>query len=166
MKNGFKAKGLFVLEHIRKGEIIHKDEFHNDVVNQGLTSILNTMFGATAKAASWHIGLISNASYSALANTDTMASHAGWTEFVGYSEVTRPAWAPEDATAQTIGNTTAREFSINATGTVKGIFVASDSGKSGTDGVLWSTALFGSGDQNVISGDTIRIKYNVVSARA
>lgn len=157
------VKGWFIVEHLDKdGKLIKKYEFPNDIVNVGKNDLLDVYFSdATQTAASgWVIGLISNSSYSALAAGDTMASHGGWTEFTGYSQSTRVAWGPGNPSSQSITNGTAATFDINATGTVKGIFVANQNTKGGTSGTLWATALFGA-DVPVTSGDQLKVTYTV-----
>lgn len=154
--------GKWQLEHLRDGVVIGVQDFPNDITNQGKNSLFEVYFhdGTQIAAASWFIGLISLASYSALAAGDTMASHAGWTEFTGYSQATRVAWGPGAAASQSITNASPATFDVNATGTVKGIFVVSNSTKGGTTGTLWSTALF-SADIPVASADQLRVTYTV-----
>jgi hypothetical protein len=159
----FSPKGKFVVEHTDKdGNLKGVYEFNNDIVNEGRNDILGVYFHSDSQTAStsWFIGLISNSGYSALANTDTMASHAGWTEFTGYSQSTRVAWGPGAASSQSITNGTPATFDINATGTVKGIFITSNSTKGGTTGKLWATALF-TADVPVTSGDQLKVTYTV-----
>lgn len=155
-------RGQFEVEHVREGRVLQKYTFKNDITNQGKNSLFEIMFhdGTQIAAASWFIGLISNSGYSALAAADTMASHAGWTEFTGYSQSTRVAWGPGAAASQSITNASPATFDVNATGTVKGIFVVSNSTKGGTTGTLWATALF-SADVPVASGDQLRVTYTV-----
>jgi hypothetical protein len=51
-------------------------------------------------------------------------------------------------------------FNIDATDTVGGAFLISDSTKGGTTGVLFSAADFDApGDRNVSNGDTITVTY-------
>jgi hypothetical protein len=154
--------GHWQAEHIRDGKVLNKYDFPNDITNQGKNSLFEVYFhdGTQIAAASWFIGLISNSGYSALAAGDTMASHAGWTEFTGYSQATRVAWGPGAAASQSITNASPATFDINASGTVKGIFVVSNSTKGGTTGTLWSTALF-SADVPVANGDQLRVTYTV-----
>lgn len=159
----FKPKGKFIVEHTDKdGNIKGKYEFNNDIVNVGKNDILGVYFsGATQTAsANWVIGLISNSGYSALAAADTMASHAGWTEFTGYSQSNRVAWGPGSASSQSVTNSTPATFDINASGTVKGIFVTNNNTKGGTSGTLWATALF-SADVPVTNGDQLKVTYTV-----
>lgn len=158
-----KFAGKFKAEHWRDGKKIGEYDIPNGITNIGKDTALNILFGPTAKISTWYIGLISLASYSALAAADTMSSHAGWVEFTGYSESVRQTWGAGSAASQSITNASVATFTINATGTVKGIFIPSDSTKSGTTGTLWSTALFGS-DVAVLSGDLIKITYTVTAA--
>jgi hypothetical protein len=156
-------KGKFILEHIRDGKVIATYEANNAITNEGKNLILDTMFyGATqVSAANWFIGLISLASYSALAAADVMSSHAGWLEYIAYTEAARQAWGPGAASGQITTNASAATFNINgAGGTVKGIFITSIVTISGTTGHLWATALF-AGDIVVTSGDQLKVTYSV-----
>jgi len=99
---------------------------------------------------------------------DTMASHSGWTENTGYSNSTRPAptWGSASASgggAGTAGtgtiSTTATAFSINATGTIAGAFLVTNSTKGGTTGTLYSAGSFTTGNRSVLSGDTLNVTY-------
>ena len=153
----------FKVEHLDKdGNVKMVYDFPNDIVNQGKNDIFDIMFsdGTQIAASSWFIGLISNSGYSALAAADTMASHAGWTEFTGYSQSTRVAWGPGEPASQSITNASPATFDINGSGTVKGIFITTNSSRSGTSGRLWATALF-SADVPVTSGDQLRVTYTV-----
>lgn len=160
--NKLDLHGHYVIEHIRDGEVIGTYEFDNDIVNEGKNLIFNVMFNGTTQVAanSWFLGLISLVGYSALAAADVMNSHAGWTEFVGYSGGARPAWGQGSASSQTITNGTATTFNLTATGTVKGIFVTSNSTISGTSGYLWATALF-TADVPVVNGDQLKVTYTL-----
>lgn len=151
-----------MVEHIRDGKVIGTYKTHNDITNQGKNDLFDIMFhdGTQIASSSWFIGLISSSGYSALAAADTMASHAGWTEFTGYSQATRVAWGPGASASQVITNSSPATFDINASGTVKGIFVPTNSTKGGTTGRLWATALF-SADVPVLNGDQLRVTYSV-----
>lgn len=156
-------RGQFGVDHVDSdGNLKARYDFRNDITNQGKNSLFEIMFhdGTQIASSSWFIGLISNASYSALAAGDTMSSHAGWTEFTGYSQSTRVAWGPGAAASQSITNASPATFDINATGTVKGVFVVSNSTKGGTTGTLWATALF-TADVPVANGDQLRVTYTV-----
>jgi hypothetical protein len=152
-----KAKGKFIVEHFRKGEKIGEYEFPNGIVDQGLNSILGIMFHSDTQITTWYIGLIDNSGFSALANADTLASHAGWNEFTNYTG-NRKSWSPGSASSRSITNGTTADFAITGTGTLKGIFVSNAA--SGTSGTLWSTAAFGA-TVSVSNGDTLKVTYTV-----
>jgi hypothetical protein len=155
-------KGLFDAEVWRKGRLILRDKFPNSITNVGAGYILDTMFNNQMQIAqsSWSIGLIDNASFTALALADTMASHSGWIENIAYSESTRVAWGPGNSSARTVTNATAATFDITGTATLQGVFVTSNNTLSGTAGTLWTEALFSS-PIPVTSGDSIKISYSV-----
>jgi hypothetical protein len=160
--NRFSPKGCWLVEHVRDGKVVGHYEFPNDITNVGKNAIFNTFFFDATQIASssWFAGLISSASYSALAAGDTMSSHSGWTELTGYTQSTRPAWGQGSAASQSMTNATPITFDINASGTVKGIFITSNSIKGGTTGTLWATALFAA-DVPVSNGDQLKATYTV-----
>jgi hypothetical protein len=136
----------------------------NGVVNGALNYVLDTCLRAQTPASAWYMGLIDNAGYTALAAADTSASHGGWAEVAAYSESTRPQWSPGAASGQSVVNSTTVDFSINASKTVRGLFLISESTKSGTSGTLFSTAAFSGGNQTVNNGDTLKVTYTISSA--
>lgn len=160
VEDEFKPHGFFTIEVLRKGKVVHTEIVPNGVVNEGKDEILDSFFRNQAPPTSFYIGFIDNASYTALADADTMSSHAGWIEATGYSEGTRPAWVTTAAASQSITNPTPATFNITATITLKGIFICTDATKSGSGGVLWATALF-AGDIPVANADILKISYTV-----
>ena len=160
--NDLKLKGRFVIEH-RDAEGNLKDtyEFPNGIVDEGLNHILDTQFHGSAQIGTWYIGLVDNSGWTAFADADTLSSHAGWTESTSYTESNRVTWQEDAASSRSISNTTTADFSINATGNLKGIFVSSNNVKStGNTGTLWSTAAFSSVVATA-NGDTLKVTYTV-----
>jgi hypothetical protein len=153
-------KGHFIVEHIRDGKVINAVEFPNTVVNTGKNSILDVQFHSATQITAWYIGLMDNTSYSSNPVTDTMSSHAGWVEFTTYSESVRQTWGAGAPASQQITNASPATFNISGSGTLRGIFVASNSTKSGTTGTLWSSALFSS-TLSVANGDQVKITYTI-----
>lgn len=162
LEDVFRPQGHFRIKHIRDGKELAVYDVKNLVVNQGKNDILDVYFsdGTQVAASGWFMGLVSLSGYSAIAAGDTAASHAGWTEFTGYSESTRQAWGQGDPASQSITNATPVTFTINATGTVKGAFIITNSTKGGTSGKLWAAALF-SADVPVNSGDQLKVTYTL-----
>lgn len=154
-------KGRFRIEHFDKvGNLKATYRVPNGIVDVGLNKILEDMFNGGSQSGTWYLGLIDNAAFSALANGDTMASHAGWAESTAYTETARPEWTAGTAASRSITNSSTVDFSINATTTLKGIFVTDDATKAGTSGTLWSTAAFAS-NVSAVNGDTLKITYTV-----
>jgi len=166
-KRGANSKLLFhnpirMFQYNKDGLLLGIHDTVNDITNEGKNLILDVMFnnGTVVANNSWFLGLISLVSYTALAATDVMNSHSGWTEFTGYTQATRVAWGSGNAAAQSTTNSVAATFDINATGTVKGIFATSVNTKAGTTGKLWATALFAA-DVPVSNGDSLKVTYTV-----
>lgn len=156
-------RGIFKCEHYRDGKLINVHDFPNMVMNAAVNSLFDVMFNSATQiaAASWYMGLIVSTGYSAIAATDTMASHAGWNEATGYTNATRPAWGQGATAARSITNASPVSFIANATATIKGLFITSNNVKSGTTGLLWSAGLFTSGDANVNNLDELRVTYTL-----
>lgn len=155
--------GKFIVEHFRNGQAIGKYEFKNGIVDEGMNKLLDVHFHGVAAIGTWYIGLIDNASFSALAAADSAAQingTNGWLELSEYDEATRPAWTEGVAAARSITNAVTVDFTINATKTVKGIFVVSTNTIDGTTGVMWATAAFGA-TVAVADNDVLKVTYTV-----
>lgn len=134
--------------------------FWNGITTAGINNLFNVYFGATSKASAWYLGLIASSGYSALSAADTISSHAGWTEETSnYSQTNRPTWTPASASGGSVSNSSSVDFTITGSVTVKGIFVVNENTKGGTTGTLWATALFTSGDQALVNGQTLKVTY-------
>ena len=160
---GMALKGRFQVEHRDKdGKLLNVYDVPNGIVNEGKNHILDVAFndGTAIANNSWFLGLIDLSGFTTLADADTMSSHGGWNEFTTYSEGTRVAWGSDAASSQSTTNSTPATFNITGSATVRGIFVVSNSTKSGSSGILWATALF-SADVPVSNGDQLRITYTV-----
>lgn len=158
-----KFVGKFTLNVVRAGVIIAAMDVTNAVTTVGKNGIFDAYFRSQTQPANWYIGLINgDGSFASTSVTDTMGSHTGWAEFTGYTESVRQTWVTIAAANGQITNTTAATFNINATGNVRGIFIASSSTKSETASLLWSTGLFAS-NLPVVSGDQIKITYTVAA---
>jgi hypothetical protein len=161
MQNKMGLRGKFTVVHLDKdGNTKGEYEFPNGIVDVGLNHILETTFNGGTQITAWYVGLINNAGFTALANADTMASHSGWAEAAGYSEATRPEWTAGTAASRAITNSSTVDFTINATATIRGIFITSSPTKSGSAGTLWSTAAFSS-PASVLAADVLKVTYTV-----
>lgn len=160
-----KAGGVYRMECVgADGQVKWVAECPNLVVNVGLQDMNAKYFSGSAYTATWFIGLYGAGASNTPAAGDTAASHAGWTEVVPYSNATRPTATFGTATTadpSVISNSASpAAFTINATQTVGGAFLISNSTKSGTTGILFSASDFQSpGDRAVVSGDTLNVTY-------
>lgn len=167
-KTGFgetaKGGGVFHVQCFDKdGNLKWEDQMHNLVVNTGLQHMNTQYFKGSAYTAAFYLGLITGpGSSTTYAAADTLASHAGWTEFVNYSGSRKAVTFGTATTADpsVIDNSASpAQFSITSTGgTVAGAFLCTVA--SGTSGTLFSEADFQSpGDRVVVSGDTLNVTY-------
>ena len=165
IKDGLRAGGIFhVVCYDKDGNLKWELEEHNLVVNGGLQDMNAKYFTGSAYTAAWYLGLYGAAASNNPAASDTMSSHAGWTENTTYSQSTRPACTfgtPSTANPSVATNSASpAAFSINGTTTIGGAFLTSNSTKSGTTGTLFSAVDFSSpGDRSVVSGDTLNVTY-------
>ena len=161
------ATGVYKIQcHDAQGNLKWSAESKNLVVNGGLQDMNAKYFTGSAYTAAWYLGLYGAGASNTPAAGDTMSSHAGWTEVVPYSNATRPVCTfgtPTTANPSVATNSASpASFTINATATVGGAFLTSNSTKSGTTGILYSAADFGSpGDRAVASGDVLTLTYTL-----
>ena len=150
----------------KDGALKWEAEEDNLVVNTGLAYMAGSALTSVTAITAWYIGLYGAGASNTPAAGDTMASHAGWTEVVPYSNATRVACTFATATTANpsvaTNSASVAAFTINATSTVGGAFLTSGSAKSGTTGTLFSAADFSSpGDRSVVSGDTLNVTYTL-----
>ena len=147
------------------GNLKWAETIKNLVVNVGLNDALDKYFRGSTYTASHFVGL--TAATPTVAAADTMASHAGWTESVVYSNATRPAYTPGTVSGGSVDNSASKaSFTINAGGTVGGAFLATDGTKSGTTGTLYGGGAFAGGNRAVVSGDTVNVTVTATMAAA
>ena len=159
-----RAGGVYKVQCVgADGQVKWEEEMHNLVVNQGLQDMNTKYFKGATYTAAWYIGLITGpGSGTTIAAADTLASHAGWTEYTDYSGNRKTATFGTATTADpsVIDNSASpASFAITgAGGTVAGAFLASVD--TGTSGILFSASDFQSpGDRVVVSGDTLNVQY-------
>jgi hypothetical protein len=158
-----KFGGVFKVECFGPdGQKKWEDEFHNLVVNEGLQDLNNKYFKGVTYSAAWYLGLVTGPGSGTTYNAgDTLATHAGWTEFTDYSGNRKAVTfgTPTLADPSVISNSASpSQFVISgAGGTVAGAFLASVA--TGTSGILFSEGDFTGGDKIVASGDTVNVTY-------
>jgi hypothetical protein len=161
-----------------EGNIKWEDEFPNLVNAVGKELMLDTLLrtSGTYTTVGPFLGLISGASPT-FAAADTMASHAGWTEFTNYtvggSAVRGTAvFTASTSTGTTPSNVTtcgaaAITYTITgAGGTVGGCFLVTGSGavstQSSTAGTLYSAGAFATAKVTT-AGDTVSVTYSTTA---
>jgi hypothetical protein len=156
------ARGEFRCECWRDGKLVWVEEVENKIVDEGLTAMLEQSLGNGTQS-TWYLGLADAAPMNVAAG-DTMASHSTWVDTDVYSDTNRLAWSPDAAASKSITNSTSVDYSINATGTIGGLFCCDDNTVGGTSGTLLGAAEFSGGDRGVLSGDTLKLTYTVTLA--
>ena len=155
-------QGYFTIEHWRNGKLLDTYHLKNGITNAGKDKLLDVMFHNVTQIGTWYIGLIDNSGYTGVAAGDTHDSHSGWSENTDYDESNRQEWTEDAASGQSITNTTSVDFTMSASATIKGIFIASDNTKGGTGAspTLWSTAVFGS-NATAEDDDVLAVTYTL-----
>lgn len=164
ISNKAAAGGVYKIQCVgADGRLKWEQETPNLVVNQGLQDMNTTYFNSGSQVTTWYVGLITGPGASTtIAAGDTLATHAGWTEYTDYSGNRKAAVFATATTADpsVVTNTASpAQFAITgAGGTVAGAFLCSVA--TGTSGILFSASDFQSpGDRVVVSGDTLNVTY-------
>lgn len=159
------------------GNIKWEEGFPNLVNAVGKQLMLDTLLSGTSyTTVGPYLGLISGSSPT-FAASDTMTSHAGWTEFTNYtvggsavrgtasfSSATSSGTTPSNVTTKSASAIT---YTITgAGGTVGGCFLVTGSGASSTQGnssgTLYSAGAFATAKVTT-AGDTVSVTYSTTA---
>jgi hypothetical protein len=163
LKDNLNFQGSWLIDHYRAGRQIGQHYIPNLVLNAAKNANLDTFFNGSGQLTSWYVGLINNSGFTSIVASDTIASHAGWSELTTqYSQGTRPAWGQGAASAQIITNASPIVFSMVTTVTVQGLIIVSQSTKGGTSGLMWSAASFPT-PLPTVNLDELRCTYNLAT---
>lgn len=174
-------RGSIKVEHWRDDKLFATYYGHNAVTIEGKNEILlDVAFRAQTETAAYYMGLIDNLNYTALDEGDTYddidQAGNGWDEFKDYDfaavSTDRATWVPNAASSKAISNSgTPSVFDITGAGTVKGIFLCGEpvgggaspdtQGDHHADGLLWSAALFNTGNVVVAASDQLKVTYTI-----
>ena len=143
---------------LRAGKVVWEEEAENLTTNAGLALMLSTFWKGNAYTAAFYVGLKGSGT---IANSDTSASHAGWSEVTAYAAANRPALtlgAVSGTTTASVDNSASvASFAINANGTgVSGAFVATSNSKGSTTDTIIGAADFAAA-RTLQSGDTLNV---------
>lgn len=146
------------------GNVKWVDEFTNLVTTAGKNDILTQYFKGAAYTAAFYVGLTSATPTVNVA--DTMASHAGWTEVVAYSQANRVVYTAGAVSAGSADNSgSVAAFTINANATaLGGAFLTTVNTKSGTTGTLYGVGALSNGDKTLSNGDTLNVTITVTAS--
>lgn len=158
MENELRVGGRYILEHVRNGEVIDREDITNLVVNEGLNHLLDVTFHSGTQVGTWYLGLFEgNYTPAAAATAANIASAA--TECTAYDEATRQEYKEAAASSQSITNAADKAtFTMNATKTIYGAFLVSNSTKGSTSGILFSAGRFNAPKQ-VVDDDQLLLTY-------
>lgn len=138
----FLVQGIFGCTMRDRGKLVAEYSIKNMSTIVGRNYMLDTAFKGATQDSSWFLGLIAAGEDVETLETDTSASHAGWTEFTSYTGGARKAWTSASAAAGgRLGTATAATFTFNANGSIRGIFVAGTNVQGSTTDLIWATAL-------------------------
>lgn len=158
MNTNLPLRGKFFVEHRNAaGKLIGLYRIPNGITDDGMNFLLDCMFSTGTQSDPWYIGLIDNSGYVGDADADTMAAHAGWSEFTGYAGG-RKEWTVGAAAGRAASNAATVDFTISGAGAIRGIFVTDQ--LTGVLDILWATALFSS-SITVAVADVLKITYTV-----
>jgi len=147
------------------GELLWHERFTNIVVNVGLDDSLDKHLKGSAYTATWYLGLLSGTP--TVDPTDTMGSHAGWTEITAHNQATRPQIVLGTVSSQSVDNSGSPiVYTITANGTtVGGAFVTNNNVVGGSTGLLYSAGAFTAADKGLDNGDTLTVTTTFTASR-
>jgi hypothetical protein len=160
------ASGRFhVLCYDENGNLKWEEGNDNLVVNAGIQYMAGVALTGTTQIlnAGWYLGLVGNAgTTTTFAAADTMSSHAGWNEFIGYSQSTRvsPSFtAATNANPSVVTNASPAVFSISSAAA----FTSTGSSISGTTLTIGTLVTGGVTPGQIITGTGVTAGTYIVS---
>jgi hypothetical protein len=164
--SGLRAGGVFKIEHIRDGEIIHTEVTPNIVLNSGLNYLLDAALSSGPQITNFYVSLYRN-NYTAgaattFANFLTAASEIS-TQF---STTARLLWGDNPVSNQNISNGTPIGFSATEDTSVWGAFIVGNDNVLGSStGTLIAATKFNA-VRSLLNGDILNITYSFTIADA
>jgi hypothetical protein len=150
--------GKFIGTLIRDGKVIDEFEDCNLVVNEGLNALNDIMFHGSTQITQWYLGVF-EANYTPVSTVTAATIASASTECTAYASSTRPTYDEAASASQVTTNAASRaSFVFNASKTIYGGFLVSNSVKGGTSGTLFAAAAF-SASKGVVSGDELLLTY-------
>jgi hypothetical protein len=144
MNTHLNAGFTYLVEVVKDGSVVDREEAKNLMPIEGLNHMLGVTLKGATQAATWYIGLYEG-NYTPV-STDTAAVFpTAATETTAYAETTRVEFVEGTATGGALDNSASRaEFTFTSATTVYGGFIGSASAKGGLTGALLSAVRFSS----------------------
>ena len=157
--------GVFDVDHRRGGDLIARVAGSNIIPTEGLNHILSAVVAGGSQVLTWYMALFEgNVTPGTTMTAANFASTA--TECTAYDETTRVAYQKGTPTGGVVDNASNRAlFTMNATKTVYGGALLSNSGKSSTSGILLAAARFAA-PRNVVAADELSCRYTLTLTSA
>lgn len=163
-KAGILVSGKYQGEIYRDGKIIQTFEEPNLVTDEGLNSLLDVYFHASAQITTWYLGVFEGAAYTPVAGTTGATVATASTETTAYTASTRPEYLEDAAASKSTSNSSNRaSFIFNATKNIYGAFLISNNTKNGNTGTLFSISKFAS-PKSVEANDELLLTYTFTAA--
>ena len=151
------VKQVYILEcFYPDGTFKWREEIHNKVVFEGLNDILDKYYRGSAYTAA-HYCFLTGAS-PVFADTDTMATHPGWTELTDYDEANRPVLTMGAPSGQSLDNSASKAvYTLNQNVTLGGAGVTTANNKGGATGILVGGAALDTGNRSGFIGEIFNL---------
>ena len=163
----FLVKSIWDIEHWRKGQMLSKTQDHNICTDEGLDALLDIMFGATAKIATWYIAIFESDTTPSAATTYAVPVY---TESTAYTEAARQEYTDVPASSKVMTNSAAKgTFTMNATKTIYGAALVGGGSDPtvNTDtaggGTLYCASQFGA-SKAVVTTDVLKVTVTITAA--
>jgi hypothetical protein len=160
----FLVRSIWDWEHYREGKLIDTWKEDNICVDEGLNKLLDVMFHGTAAIATWYVLIFETDTTPAAGTTYAVPV---WTECTAYAEATREAYVEAAASSKSMTNSASKaEFTMNATKTVYGAALVSDSTKGDTvagGAVMYCASKFAS-SKAVENLDVLKVTITLTSS--
>mgnify|MGYP001815347394 CR=1 FL=1 len=152
--------GVFKFEHFRDGKKIDEWETKNQMTDEGLDHVLDVTVGNGTQISTWYVGLFKG-NYTPDGSETGANVNSKATEATEYTLGTHVTYVDDAVSGQSISNTTTKaSFTINATVTVYGAFLTSDSGKPNTTGTVLCISRFPA-SRDLVNLDELLVTYTL-----
>lgn len=146
----------YLVEHIRRGEVIGRETVHNLVPIEGLNHIAGVVVKQATQVPAWYIGIFEG-NYAPVPGDTAATFPTAAVECLSYAPSTRPAFTVGTVAGGSADNTASRaEFTFTAAKTIYGAFLAPVATKGGVTGPLLSAARFAE-PKTVAVDDVLRV---------